>query len=80
MLPLNFSQLHRLATTRNWAFATVNIRNIRLIWKPRGTINFINFPLEEIQQAAVRRSVKAGGRLSLAVHVALGYVASTRRH
>jgi hypothetical protein len=48
--------------------------------KARGTINFVNFPLGEIQQAAVRRSAKAGGRLSLAVHVALGYVAVTRRH
>ena len=48
--------------------------------KARHTINFINFPLGEIQQAAVRRFEKTGGRLSLAVHVALGYVAATRRH
>ena len=66
--------------TENSAFVTVNIREHSASMKSRGTVNLVNFPLGEIQQAAIRRSGKAGGRLSLAVHVRVGYVAATRRH
>jgi hypothetical protein len=77
-----------LSPTENLALVTVNIREHSAAMKSRGTINFINpvlseaegFSLGEIQQAAVRRSGKAGGRLSLAVHVPIGYLAATRRH